>query len=248
MKKNSPLKILLRAEAIPALTAGRPYFSMAELRAWLTRRRIPWTAATLNSYLHAFTNDGTVYDAGRGWYSTLAQPLALGRAHVAPVVELIEKEFPLLSFAVWSTQQINPWMHHLLGKFVTFVYVEREGVGAVWELLKEKGYDAHRNPTKKEAAKTFSVRDNTVVVRAGSLSQAPVDGHYAAPEKILVDLAAELAVLQLMDASEFTALFSSAATSGRLEITGMLRYAHRRELKPRFLRLLNQLTSENYES
>ena len=66
MKKNAPLKNLLREEAIPALTAVRPYFSMAELRAWLTRRRIPWSAATLNSYLHAFTNEGTVHDAGRG--------------------------------------------------------------------------------------------------------------------------------------------------------------------------------------
>ncbi len=244
MKKTAPLKNLLRDEAIPALTATRPYFSMMELRTWLTRRRIPWSATTLNSYLHAFTNNGTVHDAGRGWYSRLAQPLALDRTHVAPVVELIEKDFPLLSFAVWSTQQINPWMHHLLGKFVIFVYVEKAGVGAVWELLKEKGYDAHLNPSKKQAAKTFAVRENTVVVRASSLAQAPVDGHFSRPEKILVDLAAELAVLPLMDASEFTALFSGAATSGRLEINVMLRYGFRRELKVKFLRLMNQLTSE----
>jgi hypothetical protein len=245
MKRNAPLKTLLRTDAIPALTAVRPYFSMPELRAWLTRRHVPWTATTLNSYLHAFTSEGIVNDAGRGWYSTLAQPLTLDREHVAPTVALIEKEFPLLPFAVWSTQQINPWMHHMLGKFVTFVYVEKEGVGAVWELLKEKSYDAHQDPTKKEADKTFSIRDTTLVVRAGSLSQAPIEGHFARPEKVLVDLAAELAVLPLMDASEFSALFRTVATAGRLEITSMLRYANRRELSDKFLRLINQLTSEN---
>ncbi|MBK9990216.1 MAG: hypothetical protein IPP19_05620 [Verrucomicrobia bacterium] len=245
MKKTAPLKNLLRDKAIPALTATRPYFSMAELRAWLTQRRISWSATTLNSYLHAFTNDGVVYDAGRGWYSSLAQPLTLDREHVAPVVALIEKAFPFLSFTVWSTQQINPWMHHLLGKFVTFVYVEKEGVSAVWELLKENGYDAHRDPTKKEADKSFSVRETTLVVRAGSLVQAPVDGHFARPEKILVDIAVELQVLPLMDTDEFSSLFTTTVTTGRIEIAAMLRYANRRELMDKFLRLINQLTSGN---
>lgn len=245
MKKNTPLKIILRDSAIPALTVTRPYFSMVELRAWLTRRRIPWSATTLNSYLHTFTNEGTVHDAGRGWYSTLVQPLTLDREHIAPVVALIEKEFPFLSFAVWSTQQINPWMHHLLSKFVIFVHVEQEGVGVVWELLRDAGYDAYRDPTKKEAKKSFSVRENTVVVRAGGPSQAPVDGHFARPEKLLVDLADELPKLPLMDTGEYVMLLSSMATSGRLEINAMLNYSLRKRMKSKFLRYINQLTSHN---
>ena len=245
MKRLPSLKALLREEAIPALTAERPYFSTLEVRTWLSRRRVSWSVTTLNSYLHVFTNEGFIHDAGRGWYSTLAKRLELDRSHVAPVVSLIEEAFPLLEFAVWSTQQINPWMHHLLSKFVTFVHVEKEGLSPVWELLKEKGYDAHRNPTKKEIAKTFAVRDNTVVVRVGSPAQAPVDGHFAMPEKVLVDLAAEVALLPLMDAREFTALFSSAAVAGRMEINAMLRYSSRKELKDNFLSLVNQLTSQN---
>lgn len=247
MKSSVNLKRLVREEAIPALTATRPYFSMVELRAWLTRRRIPWSATTLNSYLHAFTNDGTVHDAGRGWYSTLAQRLELDRSHVAPVVALIEGTFPLLKFAVWSTQQINPWMHHLLGKFVTFVYVEKEGVGAVWELLKEKGYDAHRNPTKKEIAKTFSVRDNTVVVRSGSLSQAPLDGHYAAPEKLLVDLVDEAGVLPLMDHAELERMFSGVMRAGRLDMPVMLKYSIRKRMEDSILKLVSPVSSQNDE-
>jgi hypothetical protein len=245
MKFNRDLKAVLRDEAIPTLTAARPYFSMMEVRSWLTRRQIPWTAATLNSYLHAFTNAGWVYDAGRGWYSTLAKRGELDRSVVTPVVELIEQAFPLLTFAVWSTHQVNPWMHHLLGKFVTFVYVEKESVSPVWELLKENGYDAHRDPTKKEAAKTFSVREKTVVVRAGSLSQAPIEGHYASLEKLLVDLAGEIESLPLMSPSEYAGMFSSVTQAGRLDVPTMLRYASRKELRERVLELMNQTPAEN---
>lgn len=82
-------------------------------------------------------------------------------------------------------------MHHLPGKFVTFVHVEGEGVAAVWELLRDSGYDAYRDPGKREA-RSFAVRDKTVVIRPSSPSQAPVDGHYALQEKLFVDLAGSI--------------------------------------------------------
>jgi hypothetical protein len=135
-------------------------------------------------------------------------------------------------------------MHHLLGKFVTFVHVEGEGVAAVWELLRDSGYDAYRDPGKREA-KTFAVRDKTVVVRLGSPAQAPVDGHYAMPEKVLVDLAAEVTALPLMDPAEFTGLFTSASLAGRLDIAETLRYARRKRMENRILRLVNSITSQN---
>jgi hypothetical protein len=118
---------------LPELARRSPYLALASIRTELKARKVDLGDDTLQRYLHEFVEAGSLYDAGRGWYSTLAKPLAFDRAHIAPVVDLIEKAFPLLSFAAWSTQQINPWMHHLLGKFVTFVYVEKEGLDPVWE-------------------------------------------------------------------------------------------------------------------
>lgn len=247
-RTDATAKDLLRDSVLTELGRRSPYISLDAVRTELTARRFTIPNETLLTYLQDFTALGFIHDAGRGWYSTLPKRLELDRSHIAPVVDLIEKAFPLLNFAVWSTQQVNPWMHHLLGKFVTFVYVEKEGVGAVWELLKEKGYDAHRNPTKKEVAKTFSVRDNTVVVRAGSLSQAPLDGHYAAPEKVLVDLVAEADSLPLMDSSELAGVISTASRSGRLDMPILIRYSIRKELGDRVLNMVSPVLSENDDS
>lgn len=244
MKTNALLKNLLREEVIPVLTVPWPYFSLAAIRKDVTARRIALADSTLLNYLQESVRHGLIHGAGRGWYSTLAKPLVLAREEVAPVAGLIEKNFPFLSFAVWSTQQINPWMHHLLGKFVTFVHVEGEGVAAVWELLRDSGYDAYRDPGKREA-KAFAVRDKTVVVRPGSPAQAPVDGHYALPEKLFVDLAWELETLPLMDAAEFNGLFSSATRAGRLDIAVLLRYSSRKRLMGRFIKLIDSVSSQN---
>lgn len=244
-RATADTKSVLRDHVLAELGRRGPYLSLDAIRAELKARKLKIDAETLQRYLHEFTTLGFIHDAGRGWYSTLAKRLELDRTHVAPVVALIEEAFPLLQFAVWSTQQINPWMHHLLGKFVTFVYVEKEGVGAVWELLKQEGYDAYRNPTKKEIAKSFVVRDNTVVVRAGSLSQAPVDGHYAAPEKVLADLVAEADSLPLMDPGELAQAVSGVSRAGRLDMPILIRYSVRKELGERVLNIVSPVLSEN---
>jgi len=243
-RATADAKSILRDHILAELGRRSPYISLDAIRTELTTRRIKVADSTLLNYLQEIVSLGFLHDAGRGWYSTLAKPLVLDREPVEPVVALISKAFPLLGFSVWSTQQINPWMHHLLGKFVTFVHVESEGVATVWELLRDAGYDAYRDPGKREA-KTFSVRDKTVVIRPGSPAQAPVDGPYATPEKVFVDLAAELPLLPLMDVAEFTGLFSSASQSGRLDIPELLRYSHRKRLQDRFLILLDSITSQN---
>lgn len=243
MKSSLPLKTLLREEAIPALTAERPYFSVEMVRKEVATRKWRLADATLLNYLQELVRLGQIHDAGRGWYSTLTECLEIDRESVAPVTAAIEKDFPFLAFSVWSTQQINPWMHHLLGRFVTFVHVESEGVSTVWEFLRDAGYDAYRDPGKREA-KTFAVRDKTVVVRPGNPAQAPVEGHYALPEKILVDLAAEIAVLPLMDPAEFNRLFVSVAQAGRLDIAEIRRYAIRKRLEERILKLVDSITSQ----
>jgi len=243
-RATADAKSILRDHILAELGRRSPYLPLSAIRAELKARKVELADSTLLNYLQETVALGVLHDAGRGWYSTLAQPLILDRSAVQPVADLLSQAFPQLGFSVWSTQQINPWMHHLLGKFVTFVYVEKEGVDTVWEHLRDAGYDAYRNPGKREA-KTFSVRDKTVVVRPGSPAQAPVDGPYATPEKLFVDLAAELEHLPLMDSAEFTGLFQLASQSGRLDFPELLRYAERNRLKEKFLTLLDSIMSQN---
>jgi hypothetical protein len=72
-----------------------------------------------------------------------------------------------------------------------------------------------------------------------------VDGPYATPEKLFVDLAAELEELPLMDPAEFTALFSSASQSGRLDVAELLEYSKRKRLLEKFLNYMDSISAQN---
>ena len=241
-------KTLLRDRVLPCLARRSPYVSINAIRAELDSQHVAIAGSTLLAYLREFAAAGFIHAAGRGWYSTLARRLALARAPVKPVVSLVKSAFPALDFSVWSTRQINPWMHHQLGKFVTFVHVEKEGLGPVWELLRDAGYDAHRNPGRRDIEKVFAVREKTTVIRVGGTAQSPVEeGLYATAEKVLVDLACEIKKIPLMDAPEFSALFHNAIRSERLEIPALLRYSIRRRIHHAISGQLDSALSQNID-
>ena len=139
----------------------------------------------------------------------------------------MNKTFPLLDFSVWSTQQVNSYMHHLLGKFVAFVQTDADALESVFEFLRDTGHDTHLNPTGQEK-KRFMVRQKTVVVRRRN-SGAHADGHFASIESILVDLYLETNRLGLMDVEEFRSMARRLVSSSRIEMSSLVSYAERRE-------------------
>ncbi len=226
---NKPnLKQLLRAECLPALAARTAYFSHADVRSWLRGRRLAISPALLREYLSAAMRDGTVHDAGRGWYSALAQAFTLDTAPVAALAAELAKAFPLVTFSCWSTEQVKGAMHHLLSRFVTFVNVEAEAMETVWEHLREAGWDAWLNPRGAEALR-FAVRERTVVVRRES-RKSPSSESLAPIEKLLVDLCFEARDLRLMAAADFHAMLANLAGMHRIPMATMLDYAAERKL------------------
>ena len=119
-------------------------------------------------------------------------------------------------------------MHHMLAKFVTFVHVPRDTMPSVYDYLKESGrYSVYLNPTRREADKTFSFRDKTVVVRP-LLSKTPVRERQIKVEGILVDLVVEQGGISVMDQDELKGMVTQLATSNRVELAELISYARRR--------------------
>lgn len=226
-RKHTELKGFLREVCLPDLKAKYAYFNVETLRAYLDGQKIPWKSATLNRYMAELTEGGFVFDAGRGWYSALANPFVLDTAPVQELIALLEKRFPLLDFSCWSTRQIASYGHHLLAKFVTFVHTERDAMESVHEFLREAGFDSHLNP-RGEAARKFSVRDRTIVVRPKVTTQ-PVAEHLVPVEGLLVELFVESRNLSLMDASEFFSLFENLSRQARIPMALLLEYAGKRK-------------------
>lgn len=205
------------------LKATSPYFTTAAITHRALQLDPEINLDSLAVYLSESTAAGLIHDAGRGWYSSLAQEFKLDTKPVASLVRALEKKFPMLDFHCWATAQINPYMHHLLGKSLAFVNTDSDAMEAVADYLRSQGYDAYLNP-RGDAADKFTLREKTVVVRKRVLS-APLDGHFARIETLLVDLLLESQRLGLMDAGEFRDMARAVASGGRLAMSNLVAYA-----------------------
>lgn len=213
--------------------ALRPYISVLDARHELVKAGGQVQPATLNRYFVEFRRAGLLYDAGRGWYSSLAQPFVLDLAPVQPLVDELAKAFPLVTFSCWSTEQVKGAMHHLLSRFVTVVNVEADAMETVWEHLRDAGWYAWLNPRGAEAAR-FAVRERTVVMRRES-RKSPSKERIAPIEKLLVELCFEARDLQLMALSEFHTMLANLAGTQRIQMATLLKYAGDRKLPPGLL-------------
>jgi hypothetical protein len=190
--------------------------------------------ASLLKYLNALKKEEKVFSAGRGWYSSLAEPLVLDPTPVKDVIAILKAQFPKLDVICWSTQQLVPYMQHLLAKHLIFVSTDRAGLETVGQALEEAGYTVHVNPGKPDAKKV--VPGEKVVVLRPSVSQEPSAGPIALSEKVMVDLYIEAEKLNIMDGFEVGIILKSMLGSKRAEISKLFAYAKRRELElSRFL-------------
>jgi hypothetical protein len=236
---KTDLKNLLRNEIIKMMNENRRYFSRQELYDLLSKGRSPILSSTLNRYLGDLNKEGILYGAGRGWYSFINQSFELERLPVKKIAKALEKKYPLLSFSVWSTEQLKSFAHHMLARFVMFVYVDRDAMSGIYDFLKDAGYDTWLNPRGNDAQK-FSIGEKTVVIRP-AISREPSSVHYADIEKVLVDLFVEAAALNLMDEDECYRILVSVLTVGRSDIGAFLNYAQRRKLNT--MRVVEQIKS-----
>ncbi len=218
-------KDLLKNEIAKKLKENRRYFSREDLLNLVSEGQ----SGTLNRYLVDFNKESILYGAGRGWYSFIKQSFELERQPVKKIVTAIGGKYPLLSFSVWSTEQLKSFAHHMLARFVTVVYVGRDAISGVYDFLKDTGYDVWLNPRGNDARK-FSIGEKTIVIRP-AISRERSSDHFADIEKILVDLFVEAAALNLMDEDEYYRILGNILTAGRFDVGALINYARRRKLK-----------------
>jgi hypothetical protein len=195
-------KAQLYTQVLPEMKARGAYFSHKAIKAAAREAGLALKDATLNAYLSQAVKQGLIHDAGRGWYSRLSERAKLDGKPVSKLTRAVEKAFPLLEFTVWSTAQLNPWMHHLLAKPVAFLYAQRDTLESVGATLKELGWEVAVNPGRREGAGMVRPGEKMVVLRPAHSKQPSSPSHHAAVEQVLVELLVEAAQLGIMDESE----------------------------------------------
>ena len=218
------------------------YASVDGLRKKLQLRKKKIPSTTLYATLHRFVEAKTIFDAGKGWYSTIQTPFTPKYESVKKITRQLEKQFPQLQYSVWSTEQLQPFAHHLMSRFTTFIYTETDAISSVTEFLQSQQYTVYPNPKQADVEKYVATSDRRIIVRA-LVTEEPLDGHYATIEKTLIDLFLEKDRLFLMDGAEYKRIFEGIIFSNRINIGRLLRYAARRELKSSVMKLLLEYKS-----
>ena len=201
------------------LAVLRPYFSFYAVRLALGDSPLVSKPPLLREYLSEAMEKKVIHSAGRGWYSSLKVPAVLDAEATAPLRDLLTKRFPFLPHYVWSTRQLNPWMHHVLGKFVQFVQVESDGEDDVAAFLRNEGWSVIVNPTAK-TARDFASGERSVVIRGTRRRFDPSTEPRV--ETVLVDLMLENPRLRLMDEAERQKMSHKLVSTHRVEIASLL--------------------------
>jgi len=192
--------------------------------------------ASLYTTLYRLRGSNQLFDAGRRWYSTIPEAFRPEYEPVIAIARDVESRFPLLRFSIWSNEQLQPYAHHLLGKFSTFLYTDSDAIQPVTEFLQSRNYAAYPNPRQSDVDRYIKAFDRRIIVRQ-SITEAPVKDHFAEIEKILIDLYLEKDRLDLLDLAEYRRIFENVVFSHRINMGSLSRYAARRKIKNRILNL-----------
>jgi hypothetical protein len=227
---KTALKTLLRESCLPELLESMPYVHLNKVKFWLTAKGVDYKVTTLAQYMSELTAAGFVHNAGKGWYSSLAQPFTLDTAPVEELNALLVKKFPLLRFAVWSTEQIRHYAHHTLNKFVIFVYVDKPLMRPVYEFLRSSDWNVYLNPGVNEARTIFTVKPKTVVVRMTKAPDALPTDHRLTIEELLIELYQESKRLPIIGTDEVSELGKRVVESARVSMGGLAGAASDRKI------------------
>ena len=213
--------------------SGRKYFSFKKLKEDLFKQFPDYNPETLKKNISRFKKDNIIFSAGRGWYSFLPNVFKLDTKPIRNIINLLKREFPLLKFNIWSTEQLLPYFHHIPTRFFTFIYADKDYLQTIYEKLIIKGKKVILNPSLQEAKKIFNVERDTSILRP-SISLEPKENNHSTIEKMLVDVYIEKDNLQFMDEWEYERIFENIARYNSIQIDLISYYIRRRKLSKNY--------------
>jgi hypothetical protein len=167
------------------------------------------------------------------------------------IYQLVKKEKPLLETCVWRDSIINEFTLHQPGIFFIFVEVERIGVDAVFDLLRDNYPNVYKQP-KAEVFDNYVTYQNNAIIVIPLISEAPLTKVDDIPtislEKLLVDLVRETKLHEAVQGAELTYVFREAINKYTINKTKLLRYASRRGVKNLVEKRIEQATTTEYNT
>lgn len=200
------------------------YVHIDSVRKLLTFSGASYKPETVRKYLHEWTKEGRIFNAGRGWYSDLSEKAELPATDgMMRILDWWRDAYPLETCRIWSTEQTAPYQQHLPAHHVVFLYVERDAMELVGHHLQDDlDLRVLIHPLGKEAER-FDIQKWDVVIRP--LLKADSEPEFIAlqPSEILTDVAVEAESLNFIGEFDYGEVFITLTQSYRIDIPTFLR-------------------------
>lgn len=224
MKKEIVKSLIVKYKIL-----GKKYFSLKKLKEDLFSQEPDFNHETLKKNISRFKKQNIIRSAGRGWYSFLPNAFVLDTTPLRNIINLLKREFPLLEFNIWSTEQLLPYFHHIPTRFFIFIYADKDYLQTIYEKLIIKSKKVILNPSRQEAEKIFNVERDTLILRP-SITEEPIENNHSKIEKVLVDLYIEKDNIKILDEWEYKRIFENIASRNSIHIDVIHYYISRRKL------------------
>ena len=105
------------------------YFSLSQLAADANLKK-----KLVKDYLFQLKGEKIVYDAGYGFFSTVAEEFPFeSPRRLEAIRQDIRRKYPLIDFLIWDTKYFAPIYHHTQTHHITFVEVGIDAVYPVYD-------------------------------------------------------------------------------------------------------------------
>lgn len=235
---------------LAALFTSRTEVAMAELDKFL-KERFKIDNSKVSYLRYKLVKEGFLERTGYKTYS-----IRKNRTVYTPDLDDTTKEIfttikeakPYLTTCVWRTSILNEFTRHQVGKFMIMVEVERIGIEAVFDVLRDKYSNVFLTPTNKEIDFYISALDEAIVI-VPLVSEAPtqvIDGiETVTIEKILVDILTDDKLYQTFQ-SECSRIIHEANTKYIINKNTLLRYAGRRKKREFIEQKIQSVIAKEY--
>ena len=228
---------------LAALFTTRTEVGMADIDSFL-KERFKINDSKVSYLRYKLVKDGILERTGYKKYSirknrTVYTPDLTDKTK--EIYTVIKEAKPYLNTCVWRTSILNEFTRHQVGKFMIMVEVERIGVEAVFDVLRDKYENVFITPTDKEIDFYISALNEAIVI-IPLVTEAPtqvIDGiETVSIEKLLVDVLTEEKLYQAFQ-SERSRIIFEINSKYTINTNKLLRYANRRKRKERIEQLMN---------
>lgn len=221
-------------ELILSFASSRKEFSVDELWEWISQGR-EIAHNTVNITLSRLVSKGEIVKISRGIYK-MANGKTIFRAIIEEremeVAEILKNKYPFAPFCIYNGKSLVPLQHHLSENNVTYVETDRSAMEAVFNTLKDAGYEVWLNPSEDITYKYIDLKKKIIIVKA-LVTEAPtekIDGiNVPTIEKLLVDIKKD-EVFAYLQGSEAQRMWEIGESLYNINQSRLKRYAKRRGL------------------